>query len=71
MTVEAHSVRLDMPMAERLRQSFAQRTHHIPVVDDRRRLVGMISHPDMTAALYRQIAPANIGDRLAQAIACP
>lgn len=67
MTAEVHSVHPDTPVTELLRQSFAQRVHHIPVVDDRRHVVGMISRSDMTAALYRQIALAKIGVRPAEA----
>lgn len=67
MSVEVHAVYPDTPVAELLRQSFAQRTHHVPVVDERRQLVGMIGRSDMTAALYRQIALAQSGKGLHQA----
>ena len=63
MTAEVHAVHPDTPVAELLRQSFARRTHHIPVVDERRHVVGMIGRADITAALYRHIALAGIGGR--------
>ena len=66
MSAKVHAVHPDTPVAELLRQSFAQRTHHIPVIDERRRVVGMIGRSDMTAALYRQIALAQSGDGLHQ-----
>ena len=56
MTAKVHTVHADTPVADLLRESFAQRTHHIPVIDDRRQVVGMIGRSDIIGALYRQIA---------------
>ena len=67
MCAEVHAVHPDTPVAKLIRLSFAQRTHQIPVVDERRQVVGMIGRSDMTAALYRQIALAKTGESPHQA----
>jgi CBS domain-containing membrane protein len=43
---DAHIVELVQPLSD-------SGIHHIPIVDDQRRLVGMVTQSDMVAALYR------------------
>ena len=37
--------------------------HHVPVIDDQRRVVGMVTQTDLVAALYEtRLAPAGVGE---------
>ncbi len=53
-TVHAHT-----PISDLVHTMAAQDIHHVPVLDPRRRLVGIITPTDVNAALYRQIALAT------------
>ena len=53
-TVQAHT-----PISDLVHTMAAQDIHHVPVLDPRRRLVGIITPTDVNAALYRQIALAT------------
>lgn len=44
------------PAVELVRQLVGSGVHHVPVVDERQRYVGMVSQTDLIAALYQHIA---------------
>lgn len=56
MTANAQSAHLDTPIAELVRSLSDKNLHHIPVLDARRRVVGMVTQSDLIAALYKRIA---------------
>jgi len=47
------------PVADLVHQLSDYGFHHIPVVDERKGLVGMVTQSDLIAALYRRIALAS------------
>jgi CBS domain-containing membrane protein len=56
MSEQVHAVREDTPVLT-LIQTFADKgLHHVPVLDNSRRVVGIVTHSDVTAALYRRLA---------------
>lgn len=56
MSDQVHTVREDTPVLT-LIQTFADKgLHHVPVLDNSRRVVGIVTHSDVTAALYRRLA---------------
>jgi CBS domain-containing membrane protein len=56
MSDQVHTVREDTPVLT-LMQTFADKgLHHVPVLDNSRRVVGIVTHSDVTAALYRRLA---------------
>lgn len=59
MTAKVYAARIDTPISE-LAHSLSERNmHHIPVLDDTRRVVGMVTQSDIIAALYKRIALAT------------
>ena len=73
MTPNPFSVSVHTPVADLVQQLIDHRLHHIPVVDEKQRYVGMISPANLIAALYQHIAlersrsdPASAGSSLAQ-----
>jgi CBS domain-containing membrane protein len=56
MTSEVYSVKVETPIAELVHKLSDQGMHHVPVVDEARRLVGMVTQSDVIAALYKQVA---------------
>lgn len=56
MSDQVHTVSEDTPVLT-LIQTFADKgLHHVPVLDNSRRVVGIVTHSDVTAALYRRLA---------------
>ncbi len=56
MTPSVICVTPSTSLSELVQQLSAHGLHHMPVVDDSRRVVGMVTHSDVTAALYRRMA---------------
>ena len=56
MTTNPLSVSLHTPLVDLVQQLIIHGLHHVPVVDDRQRWVGMVSPADLIAALYQHIA---------------
>ncbi|MEW5786958.1 MAG: HPP family protein [Pseudomonadota bacterium] len=59
MTARVHAVGLDTPLSELAASLSDQGMHHIPVLDDTRKVVGMVTQSDIIAALYKQVALAR------------
>lgn len=59
MSTEVKTAHEDTPVAELAHQLSDRGLHHIPVVDERQTLVGMVTQSDLIAALYRRIALAS------------
>ena len=56
MSSDVQTVQEDTPVLT-LIQLFAEKgLHHVPVLDSSRRVVGIVTHSDVTAALYRHLA---------------
>ena len=58
MTSNVYSARADTPVSELVHQLSENGLHHIPVLDDESRVVGMVTQSDLIAALYKRIALA-------------
>ena len=58
MTTEVYTATVTTPVAELVHRLSDRGMHHIPVVDERRKLVGMVTQSDLIAALYRRVALA-------------
>lgn len=56
MTEKVFSARTEMPIAELVYQLSDKGLHHIPVVDDKQRILGMVTQSDIIVALYKHIA---------------
>lgn len=56
MTETVFSVRIETPIAELVHQLSDKGLHHIPVVDEGQRVLGMVTQSDIIAALYKHIA---------------
>lgn len=56
MTSRVFTARPEDTMASLVRDVARSGRHHVPVVDDAGRLVGLLTQSDMIAALYRQLA---------------
>lgn len=54
MTPNVRTVDAELPVAELIPVFAHYGHHHIPVVDDRRRLIGMITQSDLIGGLHRQ-----------------
>jgi CBS domain-containing membrane protein len=59
MTSEVYAARADTPIAELVHRLSELGLHHIPVLDDTRKVVGMVTQSDVIAALYKRIALAT------------
>lgn len=57
------------PAVELVRQLVGSGVHHVPVVDERQRYVGMVSQTDLIAALYQHIALERSCSEGAQSVA--
>lgn len=66
MTPSVICVTPSTSLSELVQQLSAYGLHHMPVVDDSRRVVGMVTHSDVTAALYRRMA---LGPGVTQGVA--
>lgn len=56
MTTQVHAARIDTPIAELVHRLSDKNMHHIPVVNDTRRVLGMVTQSDIIAALYKRVA---------------
>jgi CBS domain-containing membrane protein len=56
MTQAVITARADTPIFELVHALAEKAVHHIPVVDEGRRVVGIVTPSDINAALYKQIA---------------
>lgn len=56
MTVNPFVVRAETPIVEVVRRLSDAGMHHVPVVDENRRVLGMLTQSDLIAALYKQVA---------------
>jgi len=64
MSVDVKTVARDLPIVQLVGLMTDGGVHQVPVIDDDRRLVGMVSRSDMIAALYKQSgAGAQSGKR--------
>jgi CBS domain-containing membrane protein len=59
MTAKVDAARLDTPISELVLNLSDKGMHHIPVLDDTRKVVGMVTQSDVIAALYKRIALAR------------
>lgn len=62
MSSEVHAVRADTPVADLVSHLSDKSLHHIPVLDDSRRVLGMVTQSDLIAALYKRVALASRGE---------
>lgn len=56
MTTNVYTATVSTPVAELVHRLSDSGLHHIPVLDERRKLVGMVTQSDLIAALYRRVA---------------
>lgn len=56
MTANVHCATTTTPVAELIEQLSDAGLHHIPILDDKKKLVGMVTQSDLIAALSRRIA---------------
>ncbi len=56
MSDRVYTASIDTPVAELVLKLSDLGMHHIPVVDERKKLVGMVTQSDLIAALYRRVA---------------
>lgn len=59
MTTDIYAARVDTPLSELVSHLSDKGLHHIPVLDDARRVVGVVTQSDIIAALYKNIALAT------------
>jgi CBS domain-containing membrane protein len=59
MTATVYAARTDTPISELVHSLSDKNMHHIPVLDETRKMVGMVTQSDVIAALYKQIALAR------------
>lgn len=58
MTTTVFTATVHTPVAELVHNLSDAGLHHIPIVDERKKLVGMVTQSDLIAALYRRVALA-------------
>jgi CBS domain-containing membrane protein len=58
MTTSVYTAAEDMAVAELVHRLADAGFHHVPIVDERRKLVGMVTQSDLIAALHRRVALA-------------
>jgi CBS domain-containing membrane protein len=54
MTTRVQTAKPDNTVVELVPLFSDEGFHHLPVIDERRRLVGMVTQSDLVAALYRK-----------------
>ncbi len=64
MTTSVYTAAAKTPMADLVRDVARSGRHHIPIVDDFGRLIGMITQSDMLAAMHRRLALDSVGQPL-------
>ena len=58
MTTSVYTATEDMAVDELVHRLADAGFHHVPIVDERRKLVGMVTQSDLIAALHRRVALA-------------
>jgi len=58
MTSNISSAHADTPISELVHQLSENNLHHVPVLDEKNRVIGMITQSDLIVALYKRIAMA-------------
>lgn len=56
MTEKVHSARVETTVAELVHSMTERPLAHIPVLDDKRRVLGVVTQTDLVAALYKRVA---------------
>ena len=57
MSKQLETARIDTPISELALYALSDKgMHHFPVLDDKHRVVGMVTQSDLIAALYKRIA---------------
>lgn len=56
MTSEVQAARIDTPIAELVHQLSDKNLHHIPILDEERRVLGIVTQSDIIVALYKRVA---------------
>jgi CBS domain-containing membrane protein len=56
MSKQLETARIDTPISELVYALSDKGMHHFPVLDDKHRVVGMVTQSDLIAALYKRIA---------------
>ena len=60
MTTGVSSARLDTPINTLVHQMIEKNMQHIPVIDDERKVLGVVTQTDTLVALYKQIALSSV-----------
>lgn len=60
MTTEVYSARVDTPVSELVHQMVEGSLPHIPVVDEKGKVLGVVTQTDTLAALYKRIALSTV-----------
>ncbi len=56
MSERVHSARVETTVAELVHSLTERPLAHIPVLDDRRHVLGVVTQTDLVAALYKRVA---------------
>ena len=60
MTTEVYSARLDTPITTLIKQMTEKNLPHIPVIDDERKVLGIVTQTDTLVALYKRVALSSV-----------
>jgi CBS domain-containing membrane protein len=60
MTHQIYAAHIDTPISELATRLSDLNLHHIPVLDETRRVVGLVTQSDLIAALYKRVALATV-----------
>lgn len=60
MSTQVLTATVDTPVVELVRQLSDRGLHHIPVVDEYRKLIGMVTQSDLIAALYTHLSLTQV-----------
>lgn len=60
MTSKVYSAKIDTPIAELVHQMAEKSLPHIPIVDEGRKVLGVVTQTDTLAALYKSIALSSV-----------
>ena len=66
MTADVFTAHPETPLSELIRQVAQKSRPHVPVIDARRKVVGMVTQSDLLVALYKNIALHKATDRTTQ-----
>ena len=71
MSSKPFAVTADLSIVELVHQLSDAGLHHVPVIDERRRVLGMVTQSDLIAALYKQVALAQSSGKPISPAAAP